>query len=151
MRKILAPLAASTIGIFLIWIGVTTLQQSQNRPKVIIGGNTVYVDIARTPQEQQRGLSGRANLPKDHGMLFIFRTKGYYPFWMKDMRFPIDIIWIADNQVVLVSPHLPAPLPDQSYLPTVAASEPVNYVLEVPSDFAKHHAITKSTHVEIVL
>src|SRR5690242_15708811 len=59
-----------------------------------IGGQQIYVKKADTPAKQQQGLSGTASLPLDQGMLFIFPKDGTYAFWMKDMNYSLDIIWI---------------------------------------------------------
>lgn len=60
----------------------------------------IIVETARTPAEHQAGLSGRNTLPEDSGMLFLFESPDIYPFWMKDTRIPLDIIWLRNNQVV---------------------------------------------------
>lgn len=62
---------------------------------VEVKGQTFKVAIADTDEKRTKGLSGRDNLAQDQGMLFLFDKPGNYPFWMKDMRFPIDIIFFA--------------------------------------------------------
>ena len=63
-------------------------------------GNTVFnVEIASTTAEQTIGLSGRKSLAENEGMFFTFNSPGVQNFWMKDMNFPIDIIWISGNKV----------------------------------------------------
>ncbi len=71
---------------------------SQNELKI---GNSVFaVERATTMAQQARGLSFRPNLAPGTGMLFLFSRPAVQSFWMKDMQFPIDIIWIAGNKVV---------------------------------------------------
>ena len=68
---------------------------------VQIGGQSVRVDLAISPEAQERGLSGRAGLADGEGMLFVFAQPGRKMFWMRKMNFPIDIIWIAEDMQVI--------------------------------------------------
>lgn len=97
---------------------------------VVINGTTFSVDIADNDTNRAKGLSGRESLPDDAGLLFIFDSPGVYPFWMKDMNFPIDIIWIDDNlKVVYIKENaLPESYPE-IFNPKVKAM----YVLEINS------------------
>src|SRR5918992_1579604 len=61
-------------------------------PTVTIGDASFVVELAVTPQERAQGLSGRPGLAPGTGMLFIFGTEDLYSFWMKDMRFPLDMV-----------------------------------------------------------
>ncbi len=76
-----------------------TLVPSQG-PTVTIHNHTFTVDIADTMLSRAKGLSGRDGLSENEGMLFLFNATGSYGFWMKDMKFPIDIIWVAGGRVV---------------------------------------------------
>ncbi len=72
----------------------------QTLSAVTINGHEYLVELANTPALQQQGLSDRLLLAPDTGMLFQFTKPGKYSFWMKDMRFSIDMIWIRDGKVV---------------------------------------------------
>src|SRR5688500_16424694 len=67
-----------------------------------INGNKVKLIVAKSESDRSKGLSGRNNLAKDQGMLFVFPQPGEYAFWMKDMKFAIDIIYINKDKVVYV-------------------------------------------------
>lgn len=70
---------------------------------VRLGGASFKTEIAATRAERDRGLSGRSCIAADRAMLFDLRRPGYYSFWMKGMRFPLDILWIGpDHRVVTV-------------------------------------------------
>lgn len=70
---------------------------------ISIGGREFVVEIVRTPRALERGLSGRDMLPSGQGMLFALPKPDYHGVWMKDMRFPLDILWLdEDEQVVSV-------------------------------------------------
>lgn len=98
-----------------------------------INSKTYKLLLAKSDAEKQKGLSGRSNLAKNTGMLFIFPKKDVYPFWMKDMKFPIDIIYIDDAKVVSIFENVPAPTKDQTpaQLPIYRPDAPANYVLEL--------------------
>lgn len=115
---------------------------------VQIRNTVIPVELARTSLEQQRGLSGRATLDPNKGMLFIFTRADYYKFWMPDMQFPIDIIWINDNTVVDISANVSNafdPINPTYYSPRT----PAQYVLEVNSGFAAVHSINIGDSVEL--
>lgn len=67
---------------------------------IIINNHQISVEIANSDILREKGLSGRENLSQDAGMLFIFPSSGYHYFWMKDMEFPLDFIWVNDKTVV---------------------------------------------------
>jgi len=94
-----------------------------------------------------RGLGGRRNLPENRGLLFAY--DGYYvpKFWMKDMRFSIDIIWIKDKMVVGFEKN--TPVSNQNPLPTYQPKDFVNYVLEVNAGFVDKNQIKIGDRVEI--
>ena len=101
------------------------------RRQVHIGEMTVRAEVAMTPERRGRGLSGRTSLPEDAGMLFVFEQEQRPAFWMRDMLFSLDFIWIsADGRVVDLTLDVPPPAP-ASRLPTYQPAEPVLYMLEV--------------------
>lgn len=62
-----------------------------------------HLDTAVTETEREKGLGGRIGMPADHGMLFVYDEQAQRCFWMKDMRFAIDMVWLdADNRVTAI-------------------------------------------------
>ena len=102
---------------------------------VRIGRDVTYaVDVAVTPGERQQGLSGRETMAQDTGMLFVFEEEQPLHFWMKDMRFPLDIIWIDGQcRLIDVAADVPTPPPnaDNSEIPRAQSPSPARYVLEL--------------------
>lgn len=109
-------------------------KQALNISRVTIENVEFKVELAQTPAERQRGLSGRINLCDQCGMLFIFENDGYYSFWMKDTLIPLDIIWIDQNwQVVdFVSFAQPQGARTDKELPIYRPRKLARYVLELP-------------------
>ena len=129
------PLAA--VCAFLAWY----LQGSppQEWKRLHIGETTVNVLIADTEATRQLGLGGRSGLESSQGMFFIFPDEGLHSFWMKDMLFPIDIIWIAtDGSIVHIEKHVSPGTYPQSFAP----QKPARYVLEVVAGYSDTHALS---------
>lgn len=102
----------------------------------IIGGEKIIVTLANTPELHAKGLSGHRPLAEKEGMLFVFPRTGRYGFWMKDMLFPIDIIWFdADRKIVDVWESASPESYPKSYTPRSFSQ----FVLEVPAGFYLEH------------
>ncbi len=113
-----------------------TLQKSSH--VISIRGNAIRVSIANTEKLRAQGLSGRTGLASDEGMLFIFPKEGMYAFWMKDMLFSIDIVWIAsDGTIVDMYEHVSPDTYPRAFMPQKQA----RYVLELPSNYIHAHGI----------
>ncbi len=98
-------------------------------PYVQVGGQRFQVEQAVTDKERERGLSGRPALAAGRGMWFEMPGPGYHGFWMKDMAFPIDLVWVAPDLTVLGARRLE---PCTGYgCPIVQPPAPVAFVLEV--------------------
>ncbi len=118
----------------------------ENIKSVLIAGQSIKVDLALTKETQIQGLSGRAELKENEGMLFIFDHSGIYPFWMKDMNFPIDMIWVNENmKVVYIKKNARPELFPEMYTP----NENAKYVLEVVSGFSDKNNLKVGDEVEL--
>lgn len=106
----------------------------REKTAVTIRDQRLVAEVARTADEQRRGLGGRDGLAPGTGMVFPYTEARRYAFWMKDMRFDIDIVWIRNERIVDLSRFVPAPRTDTSLvgaLPTFEPKEPADTVLEV--------------------
>lgn len=111
------------------------------KPTAAIKNHKLQLLLAKTPQQQQIGLSEHKSLPKDQGMLFIFAQADYHPFWMKNMKFPIDILFIKDKKIVTIHENAqPAPSTDQNP-PLYRPGEPAEKVLEINAGLSKEYEI----------
>ena len=110
-----------------------------NNAKIVkINDTSIKVEIADTVESRAQGLSGKKTLQDGTGMLFIFDEPGQYGFWMKDMNFAIDIVWISESFEVIGIEHevTPETFPTIFYPPG-----PVRYVLELPAGFSRNRGI----------
>lgn len=149
INKIIYSMLAVVLIAMVFW-GVTSNSKSDSVPnagpikQVHIGGKVLDVNLANTPALQEQGLSGVASLNKGTGMLFVFGEMGSRPFWMKDMNFPIDIIWIDENfKIVYIKSNATPESYPEIFVPTVEAK----YVLEVVSGFATENKIKEGETV----
>ena len=124
---------------------------STNQPQVLIRETIFNVEIADTVERRTTGLSGRKELDTNSGMLFLYQTGFPTTYWMKDMLFPLDIIWIAQNcRISDISQSVPFPRRDDidSLIPRVHPKKPSAYVLEINSGKSKTHGFKVGDKVE---
>ena len=99
-------------------------------------GVSIPVEVSDTPEKRSLGLGKRDKLEKGWGMLFVFERRIPHSFWMKNMRFPIDIIWLDNQRIVELVENVPPPQEGES--PTVMEPRlPSNFVLELESGRAR--------------
>lgn len=96
-----------------------------------IGNKKFNLMVAKKDTDRINGLSGKKSLDENAGMIFVFDKKGKYAFWMKNMNFPIDIIYINDNKISEIIPNIPAPKDKNATLTIYKPKDDSNYVLEI--------------------
>jgi uncharacterized membrane protein (UPF0127 family) len=122
----LAALAALFAAFYLSFTASQNIKLS--KPVIKLNDISLTVDQAVTPEEQELGLSGRKSLEEDEAMLFPFKESEKHYFWMKDMKFPIDMIFMdKDLKVVYIKKNA---LPE-SYPSVYGGEVDSEYVLEV--------------------
>lgn len=115
-----------------------------------INDQTINLSLANTPELREKGLSGRESLPENDGMLFTFDTPGYYGFWMKEMQFPIDIIFMNDGRVVTIYQNV-QPAEEGQSLYIYKPEEPANQVLELNANRSQELNIQKGDTIPLSL
>lgn len=113
-----------------------------------INGKKINLLIAKDEKDRQKGLSGRKSLAQNQGMIFIFDHPDRYGFWMKDMLFPIDIIYINTDKVVYIVKNAPAGGQVQN-LTIYRPNDPANYVLELNAGQSDKLNIKEGTTVKL--
>lgn len=130
------------IGLFLIFMLPKLSADKTPEPQLKnlkIGSKTIQVEVADSKNEIIQGLSGRKSLPQGQGMYFELERRQIAHFWMKDMNFPLDIIWIDEEKVAGFVEN--APVPIGSDIPTFNSKVEVTKVLEVNAGFVKENNI----------
>ena len=136
MKKIIFIGVTLMIMAFLFYQVKTGLRPGESivSPNVIINGHVIKIEIADDFDKQTSGLSGRPVLGINEGMLFIFNNKQVRRFWMKNMNFPLDIVWLDTDKVVNIGQNLPPE--GESPAHTYSSVAPVNNVLEINAGLA---------------
>jgi uncharacterized membrane protein (UPF0127 family) len=153
MFKTLA-IAAALIILFVALAGYVFFgfgrPQVAKKTSVRVRGQEFRVEIADTPYLRSQGLSGRESLPEDAGMLFVFESASIQTFWMKDMKFPLDIVWIQDGRIVGIEKDVP-PEPDKSVfsLKTYTSPAAADRVLEINAGLSQRYGFEVGDQVEL--
>jgi|SRR3989344_349663 len=136
---------AIVMSFLLINNGIYQKTKIEHIKYIIIAGTKLKVDLALTKEEQMQGLSGRNEFPENHGMLFVFDHPDKYLFWMKNMNFPIDIIWIGEDMKVV---YIKKDAKPELYLETYGSEKDAKYVLEVIAGFSEKNNLKEGDKVE---
>lgn len=100
------------------------------RAAVSLNGHRFSALVADSPTLEEKGLGGRRGLGKDEGMLFVFDEPNQVGFWMKDMLFPIDIVWIGEDfRIATIAQNVPP----ESYPKAFYPNRSSKYVFEIPA------------------
>ena len=126
-------LLSSLVFFFLGPTSQTPMPESK-----IVSLKDIQLEIADTPEKKVQGLSGREELEKGQGMLFVFDEPKKAGIWMKDMNFPIDIIWFDEKKTIV---HIKENATPESFPEVFIPPTLVSFVLEVPAGFAKERGI----------
>ncbi len=130
----------------------TETEINKGSATIKVAGQVIKVDLALTSEEQEQGLSGKKGLKPDEGMLFVFEQPGRYSFWMKDMNFPIDIIWLAPSDVegIMKVIYIKKDARPESYPEVYGPAVDTKYVLEVVSGFSEKNNLKTGDTVEFL-
>jgi hypothetical protein len=132
--------AAFPVLILFLLLGFTA--ESLQNKKVCFSNVCINVEVADTDASRQKGLMFRKELPEDRGMLFIFESEDKQFFYMKNMNFSLDVLWLdAGKKIVGIKKNFqPAPAGVGSSK-TIASQRPALYVLEVNSGFCDKYKV----------
>jgi uncharacterized membrane protein (UPF0127 family) len=156
MNKIVASIIAVLI---IIGIIVTVMFNPfaglfKKTAKVEIGSHSFTAEEAKSDSEKEIGLSGRASMADNRGMIFLFDTPAYYSFWMKKMQFPLDILFIKDDKIVTIFKQVTPPTDTDvadNQLPVYTPQAQANKVLEINSGLVDKYGIKVGDTVKITL
>lgn len=137
------------VAIIVAGVAVLSLPfvfQSRPTATLVSGGHEYTLEIVASKAAQAKGLGGRESLAQDRGMLFVFEKPSKQCFWMKDMQFPIDIIWLDSTKKV--TSVVPDVSPD-SYPLQYCGDNTTKYVIELNAGEAKRADIKLSDSLQV--
>ena len=164
MKALFLPIIG--VAIFIAVVGVMTQKfqassfpsipngSSPPTPKtkeIKVGRITLNIEVANTPDARKMGLSGRDGLNDKNGMLFVFEKGSFPTFWMKDMKFPLDFIWIKNGKITKIEKNVPAPAPGvpDRQLNFYHPDYPIDYVLEVNGGFSDKNSLKADDSIDL--
>lgn len=142
---IVASIVASTIVIssqadaYPAEFSASVSLSGYERTLVAINGTIVTAHVADTEEKRHQGLSGTNTLSPKEGMLFVFPKDDHHSFWMKDMTYPIDIIWFSAKKQIVDIAYTVSP---ETYSGSFSPQTNARYFLEVPAGFSSSHNLS---------
>lgn len=140
----------SLFPFLLILVPLLFLSEVKHIRIFLPDGDTIIADLATTEEERANGLMFRKTLNEDQGMLFVFEEEGLYSFWMKNMNFAIDILWL-DSQKRIVHLERNVPPCKKEPCPTYSPSIPSKYVLELKAGSVDSRNLKLFDRIEFIL
>lgn len=116
------------VALFLVTFLTYFAWRNNRYSELQFGNKTIAVEEVKSLRDKEKGLGGRESLADDRGMLFAYDKAGKYCFWMKGMKFPIDILWLDESKKVV---HVAAHVPPESFPDSFCPPEDAQYILEV--------------------
>ncbi|MGB2580567.1 MAG: DUF192 domain-containing protein [Minisyncoccia bacterium] len=147
LGKILLSALYTSIAVAILATAMLSVYTKKPyKSKVFIAGEEISVFVADTATLRAKGLSGQKSLDRNEGALFVFAEPGLHGFWMKDMYFPIDIIWFDENyQIVDVWERVSPDSYPRVYIPSLKAK----FVLEATAGFFSEHNLKIGNTIKI--
>jgi uncharacterized membrane protein (UPF0127 family) len=144
--------SAIAVGVFVYVGGLQDRSEdsrsvSRRHAYVLTNNRCVQLDVASSPEDRREGLSGYQRLADDEGMIFLYEESGRYGFWMKDMNFAIDIIWLDEsNRVVGLKDNAQPDSYPQSFQPDAPAKK----VVETTAGWADSNNVKMGDQLSLV-
>ena len=138
--------------IFVISFVVIRLMQFYwSDANIVLDGNRLNVLIARNAEQQYKGLSARDDLGEYDGMIFVYPNPFIIGVVMRDMRFPIDVVWFYDNKVVDIAPNLQLePGVSNEDLRVYFPRDKANMFLELEAGWVEEHQLKIGDTLEFI-
>ena len=141
----------AVLAVIVLLPVVALVERQQTLRQIIItapNGAVLSAEVVSGIGDRMRGLSNREYLSYNEAMLFVFPDAGMHGIWMKDMRFPIDIIWLDEQQMVITIESNVSP---DSYPTVFNPVTPAKYVVEVNAGWAMQNEVEIKTKLNFKL
>jgi len=141
LKKLATALFILILAVVLLHEPSISQFKDYQKNQARIGTKTYTLHLAQTEEQKTRGLSYSKYLKSNEGMLFEFETPGFYGFWMKNMNYSIDILYLRDNRIVDIKENVHPSSYPTVYQPVITT----NRVVELNAgEVAKNRAVIGS-------
>lgn len=125
------------------------LNSLNSREVSLPDGKVVLAETAVRPEDLSKGLMYRESLAPDRGMLFFHQTESLYPYWMKNCKIALDMIWIDQGRLIVeIAANVPPCPSETETCPSYGGHEKAMYVLELGSGQAAKHGLKKGQIID---
>ena len=135
------------VAVIVVWVIVMYNPPQQNNVFLRLGEGTFHLRLAVSEAERTRGLGGVEKLAGNEGMFFIFPEDAPHAIWMKDMRIPIDILWLSHDFSIVDARENVSP---DSFPAIFSPRTPARFVVELPAGAVRTFGIKERSRVEIL-
>ncbi len=149
---VIGVLLSCAFALGVTWLFSGTIPSVREFARAKVGSKEISVVLSKTSTHSQQGLSRRKYIGAD-GMLFLFSGRQQTSFWMYQMRFALDFVWIDGNTIVQLDRDVPPPVSfstPASSIAVVTPAQPVTAVLEVNAGFIDEHALQVGDEFRLV-
>lgn len=148
MPFLIISIIALAAGLYFLFFRVLFSVGDYGKDVVEINGEKINIEIVKSALAQARGLSVKESIAGDHGMLFVFSDSAVRNFWMKGMKFPIDIVWISGRKIIGFAENVPPqPGVKDSELKLYSSPGPADKVLEMKAGSVRRLGIVSGTEI----
>ena len=149
LKSMILLILAGIIAIILIFATVELLKEKQELAEVCIKGECFKAELAISVKEKRHGLMNREKLGKREGMLFVYEEEKEYSFWMKNVKIPLDIIWIDKDKKIVFMKKNAEPCSEERNCPSIKPDKKAKYIFEVRGGTASELNLSIEDSVEI--
>jgi len=135
------------LSLILICIFLTACSSGSQFVNLKIKNIQVRAEIAVNLKEKIQGLAGRESLENNQGMLFLYQEPGRYSFWMEGMTFPLDIIYIYNNEIIEIFKNVPLKTNDE--ITEIFPAQIADKILEVNAGWCEAHGVQVGDKIEL--
>lgn len=138
------------ILLFVVVFVIKNQINTSSAPYFIQNDTKITLEIAKTPQQRERGLMYRTSMPQNQGMIFLFDQPQMLSFWMKNTLIPLDMVFLNQNKVVSIIENAP-PCPKETLrCPSYNSGELADKVIELNAGIVKKIGIVRGTTLTII-
>ncbi len=148
-RRFYLAVAVILVSFSFVFFGLSHISDINGGSSVCFNGRCFGVEVASTSAERAEGLMNRDSLDRGRGMLFVFGSEGIRGFWMKNVRFPLDMVFMdGDGKITEIKRNAE---PCSESCPSITPGEEFSYVLEINGGLSEEMGLENGDRAEIFM